>query len=47
MLKLAVQKSGRLHEDSMQLLKECGISISNGANKLKTEAGNFPLQVFF
>ncbi len=47
MLKLAVQKSGRLHEDSMRLLKECGISISNGANKLKTEAGNFPLQVFF
>jgi ATP phosphoribosyltransferase len=47
MLKLAVQKSGRLHDDSMRLLKECGISISNGANKLKTEAGNFPLQVFF
>ncbi|MFT3702310.1 MAG: ATP phosphoribosyltransferase [Agriterribacter sp.] len=47
MLKLAVQKSGRLHEDSMRLLKECGIGISNGANKLKTEASNFPLQVFF
>lgn len=47
MLKLAVQKSGRLHEDSMRLLKECGIDISNGANKLKTEATNFPLQVFF
>lgn len=47
MLKLAVQKSGRLHEDSMRLLKECGIDISNGANKLKTEASNFPLQVFF
>lgn len=47
MLKLAVQKSGRLHEDSMRLLKECGIGISNGANKLKTEAGNFPLEVYF
>lgn len=47
MLKLAIQKSGRLHEDSMKLLKECGIAISNGANKLKTEATNFPLQVFF
>lgn len=47
MLKLAIQKSGRLHEDSMKLLKECGISVSNGANKLKTEATNFPLQVFF
>ncbi|MBX3241566.1 MAG: ATP phosphoribosyltransferase [Chitinophagaceae bacterium] len=47
MLKLAIQKSGRLHEDSLRLLKECGIGISNGANKLKTEASNFPLQVFF
>lgn len=47
MLKLAIQKSGRLHEDSMKLLKECGIAVSNGANKLKTEATNFPLQVFF
>lgn len=47
MLKLAIQKSGRLHDDSMKLLKECGINISNGANKLKTEASNFPLQVFF
>jgi ATP phosphoribosyltransferase len=46
-LKLAVQKSGRLHEDSMKLLKECGIDISNGVNKLKSEASNFPLEVFF
>lgn len=46
-LKIAIQKSGRLHEDSMKLLKECGIEVSNGANKLRTEAGNFPLEVFF
>ena len=46
-LKLAIQKSGRLHEDSMKLLKECGIDISNGVNKLKSEASNFPLEVFF
>src|SRR4051794_39073249 len=46
-LKLAVQKSGRLHEDSMKLLKECGIDISNGVNKLKSEASNFPLEVLF
>lgn len=46
-LKLAVQKSGRLHDDSMKLLKECGIDISNGVNKLKSEATNFPLEVFF
>src|ERR1044071_5240061 len=46
-LKIAIQKSGRLHEDSVNLLKECGIDISNGVNKLKTEATNFPLEVFF
>jgi len=46
-LKIAIQKSGRLYEDSIKLLKECGIDISNGGNKLKTEAGNFPLEVFF
>ena len=46
-LKIAIQKSGRLHEDSVSLLKECGIDISNGVNKLRTEATNFPLEVFF
>ncbi len=46
-LKLAVQKSGRLHEDSMKLLRECGISVQHGSNKLKVEAGNFPLEIYF
>ena len=46
-LKLAIQKSGRLNQDSMQLLKECGIDISNGVNQLKADASNFPLEVFF
>jgi ATP phosphoribosyltransferase len=46
-LRIAIQKSGRLHEDSMRLLKECGIDISNGGNKLKSSAGNFPLEVYF
>ncbi|MEX6688042.1 ATP phosphoribosyltransferase [Danxiaibacter flavus] len=46
-LKIAIQKSGRLHDDSMKLLKECGIDVSNGVNKLKSEASNFPLEVFF
>jgi ATP phosphoribosyltransferase len=46
-LKLAVQKSGRLNEDSMRLLKECGIDIGNGVNKLKADANNFPLELFF
>lgn len=46
-LRIAIQKSGRLHEDSMRLLKECGIDISNGGNKLKSTAANFPLEVYF
>ena len=46
-LRIAIQKSGRLHDDSIKLLKECGIDINNGVNKLKTEATNFPLEVFF
>jgi ATP phosphoribosyltransferase len=46
-LTLAIQKSGRLHEDSMRLLKECGIDMSNGVNKLKAEASNFPLELYF
>lgn len=47
MLKIAIQKSGRLNEDSMRLLKECGIDLANGVNKLKTEASNFPLEIYF
>jgi ATP phosphoribosyltransferase len=46
-LKIAIQKSGRLSESSLKLLKECGIDLDNGINKLKSEANNFPLEVFF
>ena len=46
-LKLAVQKSGRLHEDSIQLLVDCGISVKNGHNHLRSVADNFPLEVYF
>lgn len=46
-LKIAVQKSGRLYEGSMKLLKECGIEISNGNNQLRVLASNFPVEVFF
>lgn len=46
-LKIAIQKSGRLYEESIKLLKECGIELNNGANKLRTEAQNFPLEVLF
>src|SRR5829696_7742554 len=47
MLKLAIQKSGRLHDDSVQLLKDCGIDIKNGKNQLKTVADDFPAEVYF
>ena len=46
-LKIAVQKSGRLSEDSIKLLKTCGIRLANGLGKLKSEAQNFPLEIFF
>lgn len=46
-LKIAVQKSGRLSEKSLELLKNCGIKISNGDRKLKTTAENFPIELLF
>lgn len=46
-LKIAVQKSGRLNEESMQILKNIGISIDNGKDQLKASARNFPLEVFY
>jgi ATP phosphoribosyltransferase len=47
MLKIAIQKSGRLYEDSVKLLKECGIELNNGNKQLKASAFNFPLEVYF
>ena len=47
MLRIAIQKSGRLFEDSIQLLKECGIELNNGNKQLKSVAYNFPLEVYF
>jgi ATP phosphoribosyltransferase len=46
-LKIAVQKSGRLNEDSLKILKQIGISIDNGKDQLKASARNFPLEVFY
>jgi len=46
-LKIAIQKSGRLYEDSVKLLKDCGIDLKNGVNKLKTESDNFPMEIYF
>ena len=47
MIKIAIQKSGRLNIDSLEILKECGISIDNGKDQLKAAARNFPLEVLY
>ncbi|RNI30706.1 ATP phosphoribosyltransferase [Rufibacter latericius] len=47
MIRLAIQKSGRLSEDSLKLIRECGISFISTSSKLKTEATNFPLEILF
>lgn len=46
-IKIAIQKSGRLNEDSVKILKDCGISIDNGKDQLKAETRNFPMEVMF
>ena len=47
MIRLAVQKSGRLNLESLKILEDCGISIDNGKDQLKASARNFPMEVFF
>lgn len=46
-LKLAIQKGGRLHEDSIRLLNDCGINVKSNGNQLRSVAENFPLEVYF
>ena len=46
-LRIAIQKSGRLQEGSLALLKEAGLSISNGKDQLKTQVRNFPVEILF
>jgi len=46
-LKIAIQKSGRLKDDSLQLLKECGISLDGSANSLIIPSRNFPVDVLY
>jgi ATP phosphoribosyltransferase len=46
-LKIAVQKSGRLNEDSLQLLKDCGIRVDNGKDQLKVTVPNFPIEILY
>ncbi|TPE43167.1 ATP phosphoribosyltransferase [Pontibacter mangrovi] len=47
MLRIAIQKSGRLSDDSLNLIRECGISFVNSSLKLMTECTNFPLEILF
>ncbi|MDQ4119983.1 MAG: ATP phosphoribosyltransferase [Acidobacteriota bacterium] len=46
-LKIAIQKSGRLSEDSVKMLRECAVRFQSNQGKLKAEAENFPLEIFF
>ena len=46
-LKVAIQKSGRLNEESLKLLKNCGISINNGKDQLKVDVSNFPIEILY
>lgn len=46
-LKIAIQKSGRLQEQSLKIINECGISIDNGKDQLRASAFNFPLEVLY
>ncbi|GAA0880130.1 ATP phosphoribosyltransferase [Algoriphagus jejuensis] len=46
-IRIAVQKSGRLSDDSLSLIKECGIKFYNGTGKLKSTSTNFPAEFLF
>lgn len=46
-LKIAIQKSGRLNDDSLKILKESGISISNGLDQLRSTVSNFPMEILY
>ncbi|WP_218126683.1 ATP phosphoribosyltransferase [Siphonobacter aquaeclarae] len=47
LLRIAIQKSGRLSEDSLNLFKECGIKFDSGTGRLKTTSNNFPAEFLF
>lgn len=46
-LKIAIQKSGRLNDDSLKILKESGISVSNGLDQLRSTVSNFPMEILY
>ena len=47
MLRIAIQKSGRLSEESLDLIRECNIKVNNGNGKLKSDAVNFPMEILY
>ena len=46
-LKIAVQKKGRLNDESIELLKKCGVKFNNGKDQLKVASHNFPAELLF
>lgn len=46
-IRIAIQKAGRLNEDSLKLLKDCGVSVNNGKDQLKTTASGFPIEIYY
>lgn len=46
-LKIAIQKSGRLNEDSIKLLESCGIKVDNGKDQLKVSVSSFPIEILY
>lgn len=47
MLRIAIQKSGRLSEESIRLIRECGIKFNNGKGKLRSSSSNFPIDILY
>jgi ATP phosphoribosyltransferase len=47
MLRIAIQKSGRLSQESLDLIKECSIKVNDSKGKLKSIARNFPLEILY
>jgi ATP phosphoribosyltransferase len=47
MLRIAIQKSGRLNEDSVKLLKECGLKFAGSDRKLIAKVENFDLEILY
>jgi len=46
-LKIAIQKSGRLYDESIDLLRKCGLKIQNGKGQLKAEISGYDAEVLF